>query len=94
MQERLKEKVFTTYIKGMYCIQCPEIIISALLQKRGIIDADVAYFKSELTVKYDPEILTQDEIKNYLAEIGYPAVYKKPLLSEKLLDKIAHAFEK
>ena len=46
----MEDAVFKTYVKGIYCIECPEKIISALLQTRGVIDADVAYFQSLVTV--------------------------------------------
>ncbi len=40
----MQDAIFKTYVKGIWCVQCPELIISGLLQQRGVIDADVAYF--------------------------------------------------
>ncbi len=90
METKLTEKTYTMYVKGIYCAQCPEIIISALLQKKGVIDADVIYFQSRVTVKFDPHIISIESINTYLDEIGYTPVSRKPLLSERLLDRIAH----
>lgn len=90
----MEEKVFKTYIKGIYCVQCPEIILSGLLQKRGVIDADVAYFKSLVSVRYDPAIIDESEIKSELEDMGYPPFFRRPTLSEQLVARIQHLFAK
>lgn len=87
------EKVtLKTYVKGIYCIQCPEIIISGLLQTRGVIDADVAYFQSLVTVTYDPEIITEEKIFRLLNEMEYTPIPRRPTLSEQLAYRIGYLF--
>ena len=86
----MEDAVFKTYIKGIYCIQCPEWIISALLQTRGVIDADVAYFQSLVTVKYDPAIVTEEQLRESLTELGYPPFDRKPTALERLAAKLLH----
>lgn len=88
----MEEKIFETYVKGIYCVQCPEIIISGLLQKRGVIDADVAYFQSFVTVKYDPEILSEAEIRAELEDMGYPPFDRRPSMTDRLVTKLSHLF--
>lgn len=90
----MEEKTIKTYVKGIYCIQCPQIITSMLLQKRGVINADVEYFKSSVRVKYDPEIVSEEELFVFLAEAGYPHIDRKPTLTEKLSARIIHLFDK
>lgn len=87
----MQEKTIQTYVKGIYCIQCPELIISALLQLRGVIDADVEYFKSRVTVRFDPDIVTQNDIFSALEDAGYPPFERKPGIAERLAAKLAHA---
>ncbi len=84
----MEDAVFKTYIKGIYCIQCPEWIISALLQTRGVIDADVAYFQSEVIVRYDPEIVSEAQLRAALEAMGYPPFSRKPTLAERLAAKL------
>jgi len=90
----VEEKTLTSYVKGIYCVQCPQIIISALIGKRGVIDADVEYYKSLVHIKYDPEILSEEELCVFLADTGYPATDRRPTLSEKLSARIIHLFDR
>ena len=86
----MQDAVFKTYVKGIWCVQCPELIISGLLQRRGVIDADVAYFQSLVTVKYDPAIVTEQQLREKLTELGYPPFDRKPTALERLAAKLRH----
>ena len=54
----MEEKVLTTHVRGIYCRQCPEWIVDDLLHTRGVLDAAVSFWRAELTVRYDPQIVT------------------------------------
>ncbi len=86
----MQDAVFKTYVQGIWCVQCPELIISGLLQRRGVIDADVAYFQSLVTVKYDPAIVTEATLRETLTELGYPPFDRKPTVWERLATKLLH----
>ncbi len=86
----MQDAIFKTYVKGIWCVQCPELIISGLLQQRGVIDADVAYFKSLVSVKYDPAIVTEEQMRERLMELGYPPFDRKPSAAEHLAAKLRH----
>lgn len=86
----MEDAIYKTYVKGIYCIACPEKIITGLMQTRGVIDADVAYFQSLVTVKYDPQIVSEEELRTALEAVGYPAFNRKPTLSERLVAKLLH----
>ena len=88
----MEEITLKTYVKGIYCIQCPEIIISGLLQTRGVIDADVAYFQSLVTVTYDPEIITEEKIFRLLDEMEYTPITRRPTISEQMSYRNAYLF--
>ena len=72
----MKEKVLTTHVRGIYCRQCPEWIVDDLLHTRGVLDAAVSFWRAELTVRYDPQIVTEAELRRVLADCGYPACEK------------------
>ena len=55
----MEEKVLTTYVRGIYCRQCPEWIVDDLLHTRGVLDAAMSFWRAELTVRYDPQIVTE-----------------------------------
>ena len=86
----MQDAIFKTYVKGIWCVQCPELIISGLLQQRGVIDADVAYFQSLVTVKDDPAIVTEEQLRESLTELGYPPFDRKPTALERLAAKLLH----
>lgn len=67
----MEEKVLTTYVRGIYCRQCPEWIVDDLLHTRGVLDAAVSFWRAELTVRYDPQIVTEAELRRVLADCGY-----------------------
>lgn len=69
----MESRELITCVRGMFCPRCPEIIAENLLQTRGVIDADVRLLRAELTVRYDPEIVTEAALRETLSQIGYPA---------------------
>ena len=86
----MQDEVFKTYVKGIWCVQCPELIITGLLQRRGVINADVAYFQSLVTVKYDSAIVNEEQLREKLTELGYPPFDRKPSAAERLAAKLLH----
>ncbi len=86
----MKDAVFKTHVRGIYCVECPEKIIFGLVQTRGVIDADVAYFQSLVTVKYDPAIVSEDALRGVLEELGYPPFDRKPTVLERMAAKLKH----
>ena len=86
----MEDAVFKTYVKGIWCVQCPEWIITGLLQTRGVIDADVAYFQSLVTVKYDPAIPAEAALRETLTDRGYPPFDRQPTLLERMAAKRKH----
>lgn len=86
----MQDAVFKTYVRGIWCVQCPELILSGLLQRRGVIDADVAYYQSLVTVRYDPEIVTEETLREALTDLGYPPFDRKPTVLERMAAKLRH----
>ena len=86
----MKDAVFKTYVQGIYCVECPEKIIFGLMQTRGVIDADVAYFQSFVTVKYDPAFVAEETLRAVLEELGYPPFARKPTVLERMAAKLKH----
>lgn len=59
-------------VQGMICRPCEDAVCERLLHTRGVIDAQARYRKGTVTVEYDPEIVTQAELEQALADAGYP----------------------
>ena len=86
----MQDAVFKTYVRGIYCVECPEKIIFGLLQTRGVVDADVAYFQSLVTVKFDPALVSEETLRGVLTELGYPPFDRKPTALERVAAKLKH----
>lgn len=63
----------TIKIGGMVCRACAQTIEERLLQTRGVIAAEVSYWKSEARLEYDPELTDEDAIRESIEKTGYRA---------------------
>ncbi len=50
--------------------------LTAYLWPIGVLDAAVSFWRAELTVRYDPQIVTEAELRRVLSDCGYPACEK------------------
>ncbi len=50
--------------------------LTAYLWPIGVLDAAVSFWRVELTVRYDPQIVTEAELRRVLSDCGYPACEK------------------
>lgn len=66
------DEIFQSYIKGMTCLSCEDIIMQYLYSLKGVIKVDISYWKSSIQIQYDSTILSKEEIEGYLSKIGYP----------------------
>lgn len=60
-----------TFITTAVCEQCKERIENKLNYTKGVIYAELNLDNKMLTVKFKPEIITEQEIKEILANLGY-----------------------
>lgn len=71
------DEIFQSYIKGMTCLSCEDIIMQELYSLKGVIKVDISYWKSTIQITYDQTLLSKDRIEEYLRKIGYPTSEKK-----------------
>ncbi len=64
--------VFQKRVDGIICPNCTYEINARLKRVDGILSAKTGYIKSEVTVEYDPDRITEQEIEAQLANMGYP----------------------
>ena len=65
----MEKKVIT--IDGMTCVNCQERIERKLKNTKGVFSADVSYSQGLAEIKFDPEILTLNQIITIIQELGY-----------------------
>ena len=56
----------------MICPQCEDEIAQKITHRRGVLTCRASYRKSCVLAEYDPDIISADEIKAALSDIGYP----------------------
>jgi copper chaperone len=56
---------------GMYCLSCKSIIEKQLKGERGIKGIDLDFMTDSVILKFDPSIITKEEIKDRLEKSGY-----------------------
>jgi Cu+-exporting ATPase len=56
---------------GMYCLSCKSIIEKQLKGERGIRGIDLDFMTDSVILKFDPSIITKEEIKDRLEKSGY-----------------------
>ncbi len=64
-------------VSGMSCAACSARIEKALGSQKGITLVEAIFSSNMVTVEYDPEVITLDEIKALLAKTGYPVPEKE-----------------
>lgn len=69
----MTEQIYETRVQGMICRRCEDVVSERLMQTRGVIDARASYWKGRLTVTYDPDIVSTEEMESVLEKAGYPA---------------------
>lgn len=61
----------TCTVENMECPNCAMILESLEDQLKGIKRAEASYRKAQLTLEYDPEQVTMEQIKNAILKLGY-----------------------
>lgn len=73
-------------VSGMHCESCVNTITEVLTELEGVSDVKVSLEYEQAKVKFDPDVVTADELKEAVEEKGYevPKVEVKPLQKKKV----------
>jgi sulfite exporter TauE/SafE/copper chaperone CopZ len=66
------EKIFK--IKGMHCNSCSQLIENGLKYKEGVGGVSASYSKEEVEIDFNPEKISEKEIKEIIERSGYKVV--------------------
>jgi sulfite exporter TauE/SafE len=75
--ETVDFKTQTFHINGMTCINCQNRIQKKLESTAGVQTVSVSYERSKASVSYNPSVITFDEIKAAVENLGYQVAEKK-----------------
>jgi Cu+-exporting ATPase len=70
----MKTKKALFKVVGMYCITCKPIVEKQLKDEEAVKKIDIDYMTDNVTVEFDPLLITKEEIKNRLERSGYKFV--------------------
>ena len=63
---------FRKKLDGIICPNCTSIITRRLSREKGISNVKASYVRSELSLNYDEEVISEKEIEALLQKMGYP----------------------
>ena len=72
MNMKTKKALFK--VVGMYCTTCKPIVEKQLRGEEAVKKIDIDYMTDNVTVEFDPLLITKEEIKNRLERSGYKFV--------------------
>jgi copper chaperone CopZ len=64
-------KTVTYRIKGFTCIACAVGLETMLRQQKGIRRAEASYPKASVLIAFDPALIDEKSLKDYIAEMGF-----------------------
>jgi copper chaperone len=69
-------RTVTYHIKGFTCITCAVGLETLLRQQKGVVWAKASYPDASATIRFQPASVTEDQLKAYIAEMGFTAERK------------------
>ncbi len=77
----MPESKKTFSVKGMHCASCVTLLERALKQVNGISQANVNLATEKATVSYNPQMVTDNHLKEAVAGVGYQAMLGQQVVS-------------
>ena len=64
-------KTITYKVQGFTCITCAVGLETLLRQQKGVVWVKASYPDASATIKYQPAAVTEDQLKAFIAEMGF-----------------------
>lgn len=71
LKKKPKGQAVTFKIAGMHCTSCAMNIDGALEETPGVYSSFTSYAQSKVSVEYDPQQLTLNDLKQVITDQGY-----------------------
>ncbi len=86
--ETLKDtKELTVHIGGMWCSACSWLIDKVVEGEDGVVSTQVIFAADSAKIRYQPQIISAEQIKNIINKLGYKAVDRAESSSEVTKEK-------
>lgn len=64
-------KTITFRIRGFTCVTCAVGLETMLRRQKGILRAEASYPKANVTIDFNPALVTEASLEAYIAEMGF-----------------------
>lgn len=65
------------HVSGFTCVTCAVGLETLLRQQKGVLKANASYPDGFVTIQYEPTKINEDQLKNYIADMGFTATTKQ-----------------
>jgi copper chaperone CopZ len=67
------KKIVTYHVRGFSCITCATGLDTMLAKQKGIASSSSTYPEGVATIGFDPDQITEQQIKDFIASLGFSA---------------------
>jgi copper chaperone CopZ len=64
-------KTATYRVKGFTCVTCAVGLETMLQREKGITSIKASYPKATVIIRFDPELIAENSLKEFIAEMGF-----------------------
>ena len=64
-------KTITYRVKGFTCVTCAVGLETMLQREKGITSVKASYPKATVIIRFDPELIAENSLKEFIAEMGF-----------------------
>ena len=65
------KKIVRYHVKGFSCVTCATGLDTMLSKEKGIVSSSSTYPEGIATIGFDPEKITEKQIKDFIAGLGF-----------------------
>jgi copper chaperone CopZ len=60
-------------VKGFTCMTCAVGLETLLRQEKGVLSAKASYLDASAVIRYQPAMITEEQLKRFIADMGFTA---------------------
>jgi copper chaperone CopZ len=68
-----EKKTVTYHVKGFYCVTCAVGVDALLDRQKGVVESHSDYNAATTTITFHPELVSENQLKASIAEMGFHA---------------------
>lgn len=69
----MREAELESGVGGLICRQCEDLFRGRLSYVRGVVGVECSYFRGRARIRYDADLLSEEELRHKMEQAGFPA---------------------